>query len=157
MKKTIISSMAVATMLAVGAAAEHWPTGYYRTVADPDNSYYYNDENRWYCHVQNATQASLYDVESQVRIVGDTYGFLSLATSLNECSWPNGFYNTASNGQIYRLYPGNVCSITSPEMLDAYGGTDSVVQAEDNSDFGAHRTWIGQCFWPSFDADTAQK
>ena len=34
---------------------EHWSTGYYRASLD-ENVYFYNDEYRWYCHVQNATQ-----------------------------------------------------------------------------------------------------
>lgn len=131
--------------------AENWPTGYYRTVNDPANTYYYDDELRWYCHVQNETQASLYDVENQVRIIGDVYPFLGNAVSLGECRWPDGFYSiTDGDGTIYRLYPGNYCLITSPQMLDAYGGTDSVIFTEANSDFGSHRTFIGQCFWPTF-------
>jgi hypothetical protein len=143
-------------LLAQFAKAEHWPTGYYATVDDPDNAYYYDDEFRWYCHIQNVTQSDLYDVPEQLRIVGDVSSFLSLAVSLNECPWPNGFYKIINtDGPVYRLYPGNICTVTSPEMLAAYGGTDSVIAAEEGSDFGAHRTQIGQCFWPSF--DVAQK
>lgn len=141
------------TMMSFMAAAEHWPTGYYRTVSDPANTYYYDDEMRWYCHVQNQTQANLFEVESQVRIVGDVYQFLGQANSLNECTWPNGFYKAVyedgTESPIYRLYKGNYCTVTSPEMLAAYGGTDSVISTEQNSEFGAHRTFIGQCFWPS--------
>lgn len=152
MKKTIVLLAILSNLSSVFAFAEHWPTGYYSTVAEPENAYYYNDENRWYCHIQNATQSALYDVPSQVRIVGDVNSFLTQATSLNECSWPNGFFKVAgTDGPVYRLYPGNICLVTSPEMLAAYGGTDSVIEAEENSDFGAHRTFIGQCFWPSYD------
>ncbi len=148
MKKVFL----VALILSLASFAEHWPTGFYRTVNDPDNSYYYDDEFRWYCHVQNGTQADLYDVESQIRVVGDIYSFLSQAVSLEECPWPNGFYRVAeSEGPVYRLYPGNICAITSDEMLAAYGGSDQVITAESGSNFGAHRTEIGQCFWPSYD------
>lgn len=151
MKKHISLLFLAASLSSVGFS-EHWPTGYYRSVSDLENSYYYNDENRWYCHVQNATQASLYDVENQIRVVGDVYGFLSAAVSLNECPWPNGFYRTSgTEGPVYRLYPGNICTVTSDEMLSAYGGTESVIEAEEGSDFGSHRTQIGQCFWPSWD------
>lgn len=153
MKKFIVSLLLVATF----AQAEHWPTGYYRSSSDPANSFYYDDENRWYCRVQNATQAGLYDVESQVRVVGDVYSFLGQAISLNECPWPNGFYSIAgTEGPVFRLYPGNICTVTSPEMLAAYGGTDQVIQSEEGADFTAHRTQINQCFWPSFDG-AAQK
>jgi hypothetical protein len=133
--------------------AEHWPTGYYQTVADPTSIYYYDDDYRWYCDVQNPTQAQLFDVASQVMIVGDVSGFIDNAVSLAECPWPNGFY-TISNGDgtIFRLYPGNICTITSSEMLAAYGGTDSVISAEPNSLFGASRTEIGECFWPTWDS-----
>ncbi len=141
-----------AVMVSFMATAEHWPTGYYRTVSDP-NTYYYDDELRWYCHVQNQAQANLFDVDAQVRIVGDIYSFLGQAVSLNECAWPNGFYKAVledgTEGATYRLYSGNYCLITSPEMLAAYGGTDAVISTEANSDFGAHRTNVGQCFWPS--------
>jgi hypothetical protein len=155
MKKMIVLSVIASAFISVIALAEHWPSGYYSTVEDPQNAYYYNDENRWYCHIQNATQSALYDVGSQIRVVGDVYGFLSAATSLNECSWPNGFYTVAGGeGPVYRLYPGNICIVTSDAMLAAYGGTDSVIEAEENSDFGSHRTWIGQCFWPSYDTDS---
>lgn len=148
MKKSFLL-LSLVVNFAVSIYAEHWPTGYYTTVSDPANIYYYNDENRWYCHVQNPTQAALYDVQDQVRVVGDVYSFLSLSTSLNECSWPDGFYTTGGdNPVVYRLYPGNICTITSDEMLAAYGGTDQVIYAEVNSDFGSHRTFIGQCFWP---------
>lgn len=149
MKKFFLSLAAL--FVSFGALAEHWPTGYYNTIDDPSNSYYYNDENRWYCHIQNDTQAGLFDVADQVRTVGDVYSFLSLATSLGDCAWPDGFYTTdGSDTNIYRLYPGNICTITSTEMLAAYGGTDYVITAEDGSDFSVHRTNIGQCFWPSF-------
>lgn len=153
MKKVIVFVSFICFFMSVLGVSEHWPTGYYSTVEEPENAFYYNDEYRWYCHVQNATQSSLYDVASQIRIVGDVYSFLSQATSLEECSWPNGFYKVAgTDGPIYRLYPGNICEVTSAAMLAAYGGTDAVTEAEENSDFGAHRTWIGQCFWPSYDA-----
>lgn len=153
--KKIISLLFLSALISSIAQAEHWPTGYYRAASDPDNSYYYNDENRWFCHVQNATQAGLYDVESQIRVVGDVYGFLGQAVSLGECPWPNGFYQANSEGAaVYRLYPGNICMVTSDEMLAAYGGSESVIYAEENSDFGAHRTQIGQCFWPSWDGIT---
>jgi hypothetical protein len=144
----------IVLLVSLMAAAEHWPTGYYATAADPQTAYYYDDEYRWYCHIQNATQAELYGVEEQLRIVGDVSSFLSQAVSLNECPWPNGFYRTiGENSPVFRLYPGNICEITSPEMLAAYGGTDSVVESEEGSDFGSHRTTIGQCFWPSFDLE----
>lgn len=152
MVKVKIMLALVPLMASVTAGAEHWPTGYYGTVADPENVYYYNDEYRWFCHIQNQTQAGLYDVESQVRIVGDVDSILSQAISLQECPWPNGFYTIVdSEGPVYRLYPGNKCTITSEEMLAAYGGTDYVIYAEEGSDFGAQRTELGQCFWPSYD------
>jgi hypothetical protein len=159
MKKMIFIPV---VLLSLAAISEHWPTGYYRTVSDPTNSFYYNDESRWFCHIQNATQANLYQVESQIRVVGDVASFLNQATSLNECAWPNGFYKIAGNeGPVFRLYPGNICTITSPEMLAAYGGSSSVIEAEAGSDFGSHRTQIGQCFWPSYDmssdADVSQR
>lgn len=147
----IISLLSV-MLLALQASAEHWPTGFYSSI-DSADAYYYDDENRWYCHIQNATQSALYDVESQVRVVGDVWSILSLGFNLGECRWPDGFYTiTDGDGAIYRLYPGNICQITSPQMLAAYGGTDSVISAEVNSTFGAGRTWIGQCYWPSYDA-----
>jgi hypothetical protein len=150
MKKTIM--ILLATMVSMASFAEHWPTGYYRMVTDPNNSFYYNDEYRWYCHVQNATQGALFDVDAQVHIIGDVYSFLGNATSIGECPWPNGFYTTGGETPVtYRLYPGNICQVTSVEMLAAYGGVDQVIPAEENSDFGAHRTFIGQCFWPTYD------
>jgi|GEM_PF-3340286 len=156
MKKVVVSL--VALLVSVAAFSEHWPTGYYRTVDDPHNAYYYNDENRWFCHVQNDTQANLYDVEAQIRVVGDVNIFLSQATSLNECPWPNGFYKVAgSEGPVFRLYPGNICTITSTEMLSAYGGNDHVIETEEGSQFAAHRTEIGQCFWPSYDLNAAEQ
>ncbi len=148
MKKTVLTLIGL--MISMSALAEHWPTGYYRAVADPASTYFYNDEYRWYCHVQNATQSDLYDVEEQVRVVGDVYGFLSLASNLGECVWPDGFYTIGGDTPIiYRLYPGNICTITSEQMLAAYDGTDLVISAEENSDFFAHRNFIGQCYWPS--------
>lgn len=128
-------------------ATEHWSTGYYRASSDAE-VYFYNDEYRWYCHVQNATQLESFFAVDQVRVVGDVYGILNLGESLNECPWWDGFYKASDNDAIYRLYPGNVCLISSPEMLAAYGATDHVVTAEPGSDFTAHRTNIGQCFWP---------
>ena len=150
MKKLIAIPMLF--MVSFIASAEHWPTGYYATVSDPYTAYFYDDEYRWYCHIQNATQAGLYDVASQLRIVGDVDVFLSQATSLDECPWPNGFYKIAdTDGPVYRLYPGNICTVTSPQMLAAYGGTDYVIESEEGASFDAHRTQIGQCFWPSYD------
>jgi len=149
--KTLLSFF-VPLVMSLSLMAEHWPTGYYATLDESDQAYYYNDEYRWYCHIQNATQGDLYDVPEQLRIVGDIYSFLSQATGLGECPWPNGFYRIVNtDGPVYRLYPGNICTITSPEMLDAYGGTDSVIESEEGSDYSAHRTDIGQCFWPSYD------
>lgn len=149
MKKLVMFAI-LSTMLSGIVNAEHWPSGFYKAVSDPDNVFYYDDEYRWYCHIQNATQATLYDVDSQVRIVGDIYTFLGQAVSLNECPWPNGFFKVANgDGPVYRLYPGNICIISSQEMLDAYGGTDQVIEAEETSNFAAHRTELGQCYWPS--------
>lgn len=160
--KKIVSVLFVSLSLSAIGHAEHWPTGYYRSTSDPENSFYYNDENRWYCHIQNPTQAGLYGVEEQIRIVGDVYSFLSTAVSLNECPWPNGFYQATpaeegGESPIFRLYPGNICTVTSPEMLAAYGGTDQVIVAETGSDFGSHRTELGQCFWPSWDGVSEAK
>lgn len=155
MKKMIIIGVLGSVLMSLGSMAEHWPSGYYSTTATPDDAYYYNDENRWYCHIQNATQSYLYDVASQIRVVGDVWAFLGQAVSLGNCSWPNGFFRAQNDdgtlGAVYRLYPGNICEVTSDAMLAAYGGTDSVIVAESNSDFGTHRTWVGQCFWPSWD------
>lgn len=149
--KNLISFL-LPLLLSVNVIAEHWPTGYYATVDQPEEAYYYDDEYRWYCHIQNATQGDLYDVPEQLRIVGDVSSFLSQATSLGDCPWPNGFYKIENTeGPFYRLYPGNICIITSFAMLEAYGGQDSVIESEEGTNFGAHRTEIGQCFWPSFD------
>jgi len=139
----IIASLVFAGVL----NAEHWATGYYRASADQE-VYFYNDEYRWYCHVQNPTQLHTFFAADQVRVVGDIWPILSLGVSLSECPWWDGFYKAEDNDKIYRLYPGNVCEVTSPEMLAAYGAVDFVVTAESGSDFTAHRTNIGQCFWP---------
>lgn len=152
MKKFMTTVLFASLLLSVAARAEHWPTGYYQTINDSGNTFYYDDEYRWYCHVQNETQASLYYVADQIRIVGDISSFLKEAVSLGECRWPNGFFQTIDNdGTVFRLYGGKICAITSPQMLAAYGGTESVIIAENGSDFGAHRTDIGQCYWPSWD------
>ena len=82
-----------------------------------------------------------------MRVVGDISPILGLGQSLGECPWWDGFYQTEESDEVYRLYPGNVCRITSAEMLAAYGATDAVVTAELGSDFRIHRTDIGQCFW----------
>lgn len=126
---------------------EHWSTGYYRASSE-QHVYFYNDETRWYCHVQNATQLNSFSAQDQVRVVGNIYPILNLGVSLSECPWWDGFYKTDESETVYRLYPGNVCEVTSPEMLAAYGATDVVVTAEVGSDFTAHRTNVGQCYWP---------
>lgn len=144
--KKICLSLLLGLVFAVSIDAEHWATGYYRSSSDT-NTYFYNDEYRWYCHVQNNTQLNSFFAAEQVRVIGDIYPILNLGVSLNECPWWDGFYKTDDSEIVYRLYPGNICSITSPEMLAAYGVTD-VVTAEVGSDFGVHRSNIGQCFWP---------
>lgn len=148
---SIFACLALATSLNAGKtsyeAKEHWATGYYRASSE-EHVYFYNDEYRWYCHVQNQTQLANFFAEDQVRVVGDIYPILSLGQSLGECPWWDGFYKTEESETVYRLYPGNVCQVTSPEMLAAYGATEFVVTAEAGSDFTAHRTNIGQCFWP---------
>lgn len=143
-------------LVSTSLKAEHWSTGYYQVTGD-NPVFYYNDENRWYCQVQNQSQLENFNEVDQVRIVGDVWSFLSQATSLGSCAWNNGFYTTAADSTIYRLYPGNVCIISTPEMLAAYGATDSVTVADDGSDFTAHRNNIGQCYWPSWDLANLQQ
>lgn len=146
MNKGVIFA-ALSMVIAINAAAEHWATGYYQ--ANGDNPvFYYNDEYRWYCQIQNATQLNTYNATQQVRVVGDVNGFLEEAVSLGNCPWLDGYYNTSDDGTIYRLYPGNACVITTPQMLDAYGATNSVITTESGADFTVHRNNIGQCFWP---------
>jgi hypothetical protein len=132
---------------ATSLMAEHWSTGYYRANGD-SNVYYYDDEIRWYCHVQNDTQLENFSAVDQVRVVGDISPILGLGQSLGECPWLDGFYRVEDSEAIFRLYPGNACLITSAEMLEAYGATNDVILAEAGSDFAVHRTYIGQCYWP---------
>lgn len=133
--------------IAINAQAEHWSTGFYRSSGD-NEVYFYNDEVRTYCHVQNLTQLSYLTTLDQVRVIGSLNDFLSLSVSLNECTWPDGYYKTSDSEALYRLYPGKICQITTPEMLAAYNATNSVITAEPGSDFSSHRTDIGQCYWP---------
>lgn len=138
---------ALVLFTAFNATAEHWATGYYQAAGD-NPVYYYNDEYRWFCEIQNATQLGTYNATEQVRVVGDVDSFLSQATSLGTCPWIDGYYQTSEDATIYRLYPGNACIITTPQMLEAYGATNSVVTTEPGSDFAIHRNNIGQCYWP---------
>ncbi len=65
---------------------EHWATGYYRASSD-QQVYFYNDEYRWYCHVQNATQLNSFFAQDQVRVSEIFYPILNLGQSLSECPW----------------------------------------------------------------------
>lgn len=146
MKKIVILLFSLVNFCA-SLMAEHWSTGYYRQSSE-EQVYFYNDEFRFWCRVQNATQLESFFATDQVRPVGDVNDILNLGVSLNDCAWWDGFYKASDSEVIFRLYPGNVCIVSSPEMLAAYGATDVVVTGESGSDFTAHRTNIGQCFWP---------
>lgn len=145
--KKIFITVFISLVTSLSLQAEHWATGYYKASGDGE-VFFHNDEFRWYCHVQNNTQLESFFAAGQVRVIGDIFPILELDTSLGECPWWDGFYKTDDNDTIYRLYPGNVCTVSSPEMLAAYGATDAVVTAAAGSDFTAHRTNINQCFWP---------
>lgn len=149
MKKTSYLLFGAFTLcMAIAAKADHWPTGYYKQTGD-NPVFYYDDEHRWYCSFQNASHLTSYNIADPVRVVGQIWDILNLGVNLNSCPWPDGFYMASDNQVVYRLTPGSICQISSPQMLDAYGATNSVVSTDAGSDFSAHRTNYGQCFWPN--------
>lgn len=125
MTKTIFSILTY-LLLAMTLNAEHWSTGFYRETGSED-VYFYNDEYRYYCFIQNHSQLENYSAVDQVRVVGDVESILNLGKCLYECPWHDGFYKSSDNDAIYRLYPGNICLVSTPQMLAAYGAIGSVV------------------------------
>ncbi len=122
------------------------PSGYYR-VSDRPEVYFLNSSSNTYCHVQNPSQMNLLGGFGKVRVVGGN-SFRSGATNVGECDWPKGFYRRKSRPEVYRLSNTQMCWVSSPEMMEAYGGFGQVRVVENSSDIKAGRTDVGECDWP---------
>jgi hypothetical protein len=128
-------------------AQTQWPSGCYRQSDRPE-VYCLNSSSSTYCHVQNPSQMDTFGGFGQVRVVG-TNRFLAGANNIGECGWLNGFYRRKSKLEVYRLNNDTkACWVSSPEMMDAYGGFKQVRVVEDSSDLFAQREYEGDCIWP---------
>jgi hypothetical protein len=127
-------------------AQTQWPSGYYRK-SDQPAVYYLNSSNSTYCHVQNPSQMDIFGGFGQIRVVG-TNRFLAGSKNIGECGWPNGFYKRKSQPAVYGLNDTKACWVSSPQMMDAYGGFKQVRVVEDSSDLFAQREYAGDCIWP---------
>jgi len=83
----------------------------------------------------------------QVRVVG-TQSYQSGARPLGGCMWPDGFYRRQSAPEVYRLFQTQMCWVSSPEMMEAYGGFGQMRVVDDPSVLQARRTDVGDCEWP---------
>ncbi|MEP0919552.1 hypothetical protein NC981_22235 [Leptolyngbya sp. DQ-M1] len=99
------------------------------------------------CHVQNPSQMETFGGFGQVQVVRDR-AFMRGRVYQGECSWLNGFYRLASRAEIYRLNNTHLCWVSSPEMMETYGGFGQVIVVEDSSDLLAGRKNSGTCEWP---------
>ncbi|MCC5641666.1 hypothetical protein LC607_01560 [Nostoc sp. CHAB 5824] len=128
-------------------AQSNWPSGFYRASSRPE-VYYLNTDERFHCHVQNPSQMEILGGFGQVRVVG-TESFKSGSEFAGECGWPSGFYKLKSRPEVYGVNPKVVCWVSSPAMMEAYGGFDRVKVVDDSSNIFAQRKNVGDCVWPS--------
>ncbi|MEI6428272.1 MAG: hypothetical protein WCO45_07775 [Pseudanabaena sp. ELA607] len=129
-------------------AQSNWPVGYYRASNRPE-VYYVNSAQRFHCHVQNPSQMEMFGGFKQVRVVG-TESFKAGTRFIGKCGWPDGqFYRLKSRPEVYGTNTGIGCWVSSPAMMDAYGGFSRVRVIDDSSDIFAQRRNAGECVWPS--------
>lgn len=147
------------TLSTLPAQANSWSTGYYKQ-SDRSEVYYLNNDffridmvgappqrPPELCHVQNPSQMEALGGFGQVQVVSSN-GFKQGTVYIGECPWPNGFYRRASMPEVYGLNDRLMCWVSSPEMMEAYGGFTRVMVVEDASDLLAGRKDGGTCKWP---------
>ena len=128
-------------------AQSSWPTGYYR--ANSNAAVYWLDTSKGsHCHVQNSSQMQMFGGFGQVRVTG-TESFKSGTKFNGECAWPDeSFLRRKSQAAVYGTYRGGACWVSSPQMMEAFGGFGRVSVIEDSSDIFAKRQNGGECVWP---------
>lgn len=87
---------------------------------------------------------------NQVRVVGNN-DFKSGTKFMGKCGFLTGFYRRTNDPKVYGVnaQQGVACWVSSPQMMDAYGGFDRVKVVDDSSDISAQRRDQGGCVWPS--------
>ena len=153
MKISIRLSLAILGILVASSsnvlpALANWPSGFYRTSNDP-KVYLLNKDSKFHCHVQNPSQMEIYGGFKQVRVVGNNE-FMSGTRFADKCGFPTGFYRRKNDSKVYGVNArqGVACWVSSPEMMNAYGGFSRVRVVDDSSDIIAQRTDKGSCVWP---------
>lgn len=141
-------TLGLVTLSALQSVAQSsWPTGYYRASNRPE-VYWLNSRTNTYCHVQNPSQMNMFGGFNQVRVVG-TESFRSSSQFIGKCGWPDGFYRVQNRPEVYGLGNGFACWVSSPQMMNAYGGFSRVRVVENSSNLFAQRRNAGECVWPS--------
>lgn len=139
--------LASSSSLPSALAQSNWPPGYYRASSRPE-VYWLNAREGFHCHVQNPSQMEIFGGFKQVRVVG-TESFKSGTKFIGECGWPSGqFYRLKSRPEVYGTNAKIACWVSSPEMMNAYGGFGRVRVVDDSSDIFAQRRNAGECVWP---------
>lgn len=128
-------------------AQSSWPNGYYKSNTN-DAVYWLNASEGIYCLVQNPSQMKAFGGFGQVRVTG-TESFKSGSGSAGQCGWPDGkFLRRKSEAAVYGTYEGWACLVTSPQMMNAFGGFGLVTVIDDSSNIFATRKDGGECLWP---------
>jgi hypothetical protein len=108
-----------------------------------------------YCHVQNTDQMAAYGGFEKVKVVPKLQ---MKGQQTGVCGWPNGFYRLNNEPNVYRLYASgapeawnlgsNICHVTNPEQMAAYGGFEKVKVVSPDSKLGVGRGPVQPCFTP---------
>jgi hypothetical protein len=143
----ILGTLVASSSNALSALA-NWPDGFYKASNNP-KVYYLDKDKNFHCHVQNPSQMEIYGGFQQVRVVGNNE-FMSGTNFIGKCGFPTGFYRRKSDRKVYGVNApqGIACWVSSPQMMDAYGGFSRVKVVDDSSDILAQRRDIGSCVWP---------
>ncbi len=152
-KYKLITSVFATSMFITGltsfitSPAQANSSGYYKSNSRPE-VYYVNADRRAFCHVQNPSQMNLFGGFGQVRVVGNE-SFKSGLADGGKCRFDNGFYKRKSKPEVYGLTDNQMCWVSSPQMMNAFGGFGKVRVVDDSSDFLAGgRQDVGDCSWP---------
>jgi hypothetical protein len=139
--------LAGSSVLSAALAQSNWPSGYYK-ASNRAEVYWLDSAKRSHCHVQNPSQMEMFGGFNNVRVVG-AESFKDGSRFIGQCSWPDGqFYRLKSRREVYRTNSGIACWVSSPEMMNAYGGFGLVRVIDDSSDIFAQRINAGECVWP---------